>query len=63
MAKQISQPRKKAEILKINPKVDPVLVERYEKLDSELRRLGVNTKPTFNLKPPLGDDRLHLFNG
>ena len=62
MAKQISKPMKKADILKINPKIDPVLVEQYEKLDSELRRLGIDTKPKFNIEPPLGGDRLRLFN-
>lgn len=62
MAKRISKPMEKAEILKINPKVDPILVERYEKLNSELRRLGIDTKPKFNLEPPLGGDCLRLFN-
>ncbi len=62
MAKQTSKPLEKAEILKINPKVDPVLVEQHEKLYSELHRLGLNTRPKFNLKPPLGGDRLSLFN-
>ena len=62
MAKRIGKPMKKAEILKTNPKIDPVLVERYETLDSELRRLGIDTKPKFNIEPPLGGDRLRLFN-
>ena len=52
----------KAEILRRNPMVDPVLVARYEKLELELHRLGVDTKPKYNIAPPLGGARLHLFN-
>ena len=42
--------------------VDPDLVERYEKLELELHRLGVDTKPKYTIAPPLGGARLHLFN-
>ncbi len=52
----------KAEILRRNPMVDPVLVAQHEKLELELRRLGVDTKPKYNIDPPLGGGRLHLFN-
>lgn len=62
MTKQMPKPMEKAEILRRNPMVDPVLVERYEKLELELHRLGVDTKPKYNLDPPLGGARLHLFN-
>lgn len=55
-------PMEKAEILRRNPMVNSDLVERYEKLELELRRLGVDTKPKYNIDPPLGGDRLHLFN-
>lgn len=65
MTKQTLKPMEKmekAEILRRNPMVDPDLVERYEKLELELHRLGVDTKPKYNITPPLGGARLHLFN-
>ena len=52
----------KAEILRRNPMVDPDLVAKYEKLELELHRLGVDTKPKYNIAPPLGGPRQHLFN-
>ena len=60
--RQAHRPMEKAEILKNNPKIDLTLVEQYEKLDLELRKLGVDTKPKFNIEPPLGRGRLLLFN-
>lgn len=60
MAKPIRM--EKAEVVKNNPMVDPDLVAQYEKLDAELRQLGVDTRPKFNITPPLGGDRLRLFN-
>lgn len=62
MTKQTIKPMKKAEILRRNPMVDPDLVARHEKLELELHRLGVDTKPKYNIDPPLGGPRLHLFN-
>ena len=62
MTNQMPKPMEKAEILRRNPMVDPDLVERYEKLELELRRLGVDTKPKYTITPPLGGARLHLFN-
>ena len=58
----MTKPMQKIEILRRNPMVDPDLVERHEKLEMELRRLGVDTKPKYNIDPPLGGGRLHLFN-
>ena len=62
MTKPTIKPMEKSEILRRNPMVDPVLVKRYEKLELELHRLGVDTKPKYNIAPPLGGARLHLFN-
>ena len=62
MKEQSIKPMEKAEILKTNPKIDRVLVEQSERFDSELGRLGVDAKLKFNIEPPLGGDRLHLFN-
>ena len=62
MTKQTLTPMEKAEILRRNPMVDPDLVARHEKLELELHRLGVDTKPKYNITPPLGGACLHLFN-
>ena len=62
MTKQTLKLMEKAEILRCNSMVDPVLVARHEKLELELRRLGVDTKPKYSIDPPLGGDRLHLFS-
>ena len=61
MTKQTIKPMEKAEILRRNPMVDPDLVARHEKLELELHRLGVDTKPKYNIDPPLGGPRLHLL--
>ena len=62
MTKPMLKPMEKDEILRRNPMVDPDLVARYEKLELELHRLGVDTKPKYNITPPLGGPRLNLFN-
>ena len=62
MTKQTLKLMEKAEILRRNSMVDPVLVARHEKLELELRRLGVDTKPKYSIDPPLGGGRLHLFS-
>ena len=61
MPKPMPKPMEKDEILRRNPMVDPDLVARHEKLELELHRLGVDTKPKYNIDPPLGGPRLHLF--
>lgn len=45
-----------------NPSVDVAVVTAYERLELELRKLGVEIKPTFNLEPPLGRDRTRIHN-
>lgn len=39
-----------------NPGIDPQLVEKHERLEKELAKLGVQIKPKYDLAPPLGDD-------
>ena len=50
------------EILKRNPRVSKDLVERFKKLESELRALGADTRPKFAISPPLGGSRQLLYN-
>ena len=49
----------KKEIIRNNPMVDENIITQYEKLDAELRRLGVDIRPKFNITPALGGERLH----
>ncbi len=49
-------------IVKDNPKIDKSLVENFESLEIQLRKLGVDTRPKFNIEPPLGGKCLRLYN-
>ena len=57
--------RESESVLRHNSMVDMGLVARYEKLERELNRLGVETKmgADYNLTPPLGGSRLLRFKG
>ncbi len=52
----------KNKIKENNPKIDKSLIEKYESLENKLKNLGVDTKPKFSIEPPLGGNRLHLYN-
>ncbi|MBI5787553.1 MAG: hypothetical protein HZA78_01675 [Candidatus Schekmanbacteria bacterium] len=43
----------KKEMIKKNPKIDCVLVEKAERLESQLAALGVSTKSCYTLSHPL----------
>ena len=45
------------EILARNVMIDVNMVATVEKLEKELRKLGVKIKPSYKLEPPLGGDR------
>ena len=45
-----------------NAKINIDTVAAHEKLERELRKLGVIIKPSFNLEPPLGRNRTGLRN-
>jgi hypothetical protein len=49
-------------LLETNPKVDRELIKRFAELEKQLRRLGVDTKPKYTLRPPLGDRPIQCFN-
>ena len=51
---------RKKEILKRNKKIDARVVRAQVKLERELRGLGVEVKPEFNVEPPLGRGRMRL---
>lgn len=50
------------EVLDRNAKINVDTVAAHEKLERELRKLGVIIKPSFNLEPPLGRNRTGLYN-
>lgn len=43
-------------LLRTNAKVNRELVESHARLEEQLHRLGVDTKPRYTLSPPLGGD-------
>lgn len=49
-------------VLKRNKGINTKTVAAHEKLERELRQLGVEIKPHFNLEPPLGRTRLGIHN-
>ena len=46
---------KKALDLANNPKVAKSVVLQYQKVEKELQKLGVDTRPHYTLSPPLGN--------
>lgn len=42
-------------ILETNPNVSRSVVSQYQELKKQLEGLGVKTKPSYTLTPPLGD--------
>lgn len=50
------------EVFDRNAKINVDTVTAHEKLERELRKLGVTIKPSFNLEPSLGRNRTGLHN-
>ncbi len=53
------------ETVERSTKIDMEVVRAHDKLERELKKLGVEIKPSFNLEPPLGRNptRFHNRNG
>ena len=49
-------------VLKRNNMINTETVAAQEKLEDELRKLGVEIKPRFNIEPPLGRSRIGIHN-
>jgi hypothetical protein len=45
-----------------NPNVSRSVVQRFQKLENELRKLGVEIRPSYTLSPPLGGVTGQLYN-
>ena len=52
----------KADLLKRNVKINKKTVAAHERLEQELKELGVEIKPSYNLEPPLGRGRIRPHN-
>ena len=52
------------DVLRRNEKINTETVAAHEKLERELRNLGIRIKPSFNLEHPLGRSRtgIHIRN-
>ena len=65
MVTRIRQPPWREEVVERNAKVNEATIAAHERLEQELKKLGVDTKPRFEIEPPLGSSRtrLHSRNG
>ena len=50
------------EVFERNTKINVETVAAHERLERELKKLGVEIKPSFNIEPPLGGNRTILYN-
>ena len=50
------------EVLRRNPKIDASLVSAHERLERELKKLGVEIKPSYNIEPPFGRRPTRIHN-
>ena len=50
------------ELFKRNAGIDLKTVTAHQELEQDLRKLGVEIKPSFNLEPPLGRNRTVLYS-
>ncbi len=50
------------ELFKRNAGIDLQTVAAHERLERELKELGVEIKPSYNLEPPLGSGKPVLHN-
>ncbi len=60
--KQGTSLRDREEVLARNEMINIDTVAAHEKLEQDLRKLGVEIKPSFRLEPPLGRNRTALHN-
>ena len=57
----ISLPNRE-EVLRRNPKIDVSLVASHERLERDLKKLGVEIKPRYNIEPPFGRRPTRIHN-
>lgn len=50
------------EVLRRNPKIDVSVVAAHERLERDLKKLGVEIKPSYNIEPPFGRRPTRIHN-
>lgn len=50
------------EVLRRNPKIDASVVAAHERLERDLKKLGVVIKPSYNIEPPFGRRPTRIHN-
>ena len=50
------------EVLRHNPKINTRVVKAHERLERQLKRLGVVIKPSYDIEPPLGRGPTRIHN-
>ena len=60
--KQTVSPSSLKDKLKRNTKINRSTVAAHEELERELKKLGVEIKPSYNLEPPLGRNPARFRN-
>ena len=63
--KKIVSPSNWRDVLERNTRINVNTVAAHEKLEENLKKLGVEIKPSYNLEPPLGRNpsRFHKRKG
>ena len=62
MVTRVGRSPLKEEVVERNAKVNEATIAAHERLEQELEKLGVDTKPRFEIEPPLGSSRTRLHN-
>ena len=57
MSNQSEKFPKKIKVVGSNENINFETIAAHEKLEQELKKLGVEIKPRFNIEPPLGRSR------
>ena len=62
---KIVSPSSSKDVLERNTRINVDTVAAHEKLERNLKKLGVEIRPSYNLEPPLGRNpaRFHNRNG
>jgi hypothetical protein len=49
-------------VLRHNPKIDASVVAAHERLERDLKKLGVEIQPRYNIEPPFGRRPTSIHN-
>ena len=60
--RQIVSPSNSKDVLERNTRINVDTVAAHEKLERNLKKLGVEIRPSYNLEPPLGRNPARFHN-